>query len=100
MSIGRALSIINKPTNLEEEKKKKLDELEKKLDEVENMTLKKYIEYKESKDKEKLKKETKFKCSDERNEPFVIIIENVIEKFESLIKNDKEIRYRLDDSLN
>ena len=57
------------------------------------MTLKNYIEYRESVDKEKLKEEQKDKILDEID----IIIENKIKKLEKMIKEDDKIRYNYED---
>ena len=60
---------------------------------IEGMTLKKYIEYRESLDKEKLKEEKKDKIIDEID----IIIENKIKNLEKIIKEDDKISYNYED---
>ena len=55
------------------------------------MTLKKYIEYRESLDKKKFEEEKKYKNEED------IIIENNIKKLEKMIKNDEKIKYNLED---
>ena len=50
LSIDRAFSIMNRPKILEEEKKKRKNEIEKKIGELKSMTLEKYIKYKEKND--------------------------------------------------
>ena len=61
LSLSRAFSIINGPENLKTEKETKIEELEKKIGIIKNMTLKKYIEYRESLDKKNLKKKKRIK---------------------------------------
>ena len=61
LSISRAFSIINGPDKLKTEKETKIEELVKKIKIIKDMTLKKYIEYRESLDKKNLKKKKKIK---------------------------------------
>ena len=91
LSLSRAFSIINGPENLKTEKETKIEELEKKIGIIKNMTLKKYIEYRESLDKKKFEEEKKDKNEED------IIIENNIKKLEKMIKNDEKIKYNLQD---
>ena len=60
---------------------------------IEGMTLRKYIEYRESLDKEKLKEEKKDKIIDEINN----IIENKIKNLEKMIKEDDKINNNYED---
>ena len=53
LSISRAFTIINGPDKLKIEKEIKVEELEKKIKVIKDMTLKKYIDYRESLDKKK-----------------------------------------------
>ena len=53
LSISRAFSIINGQDKLKTEKEIKVEELEKKIKVIKDMTLKKYIDYRESLDKKK-----------------------------------------------
>ena len=85
LSLSRAFSIINGPENLKTEKETKIEELGKKIGIIKNMTLKKYIEYRESLDKKKFEEEKKDKNEED------IIIENNIKKLEKMIKNDEKI---------
>ena len=91
LSLSRAFSIINGPENLKTEKETKIEELGKKIGIIKNMTLKKYIEYRESLDKKKFEEEKKDKNEED------IIIENNIKKLEKMIKNDEKINYNLED---
>ena len=92
LSIGHALSIIEGPERLNNEKKKMSDKLTKKLEELKNMSLEKYIELKENEIKEQFKV-NKDNIIDEDE----ILIENKIKNIEKLCRADKKIRYGLED---
>ena len=55
------------------------------------MTLKKYIDFRESHDKKKFEERKMDKNEED------IIIENNIKKLEKMIKNDEKIKYNLED---
>ena len=50
MALGRALSIINAPANLEEEKNKKIGEIERKIDKISKMNMMDYLKYLDEKE--------------------------------------------------
>ena len=95
LSLGRAFSIINGPEQLINEKEVKIKELEKKVEMIENMSLKKYIEFKEGQETEKFQKKAEQQKIDDDEQD--IIIENKIKNLERLIESDKKLRFKIEE---
>ena len=92
MSFSRSLAIIEGPERLSNKKGKEVDEIKKKLDSLKNISLEKYIEFRENQLKKKLKEKKEVIENEEE-----IIIENRIKGIEKLRKSDKKIKCRLED---
>ena len=92
LSFSRALAIIEGPERLNNKKGEEVGEIKKKLELLKNMSLEKYIEFRENQLKEKLKEKKEVIENEEE-----IIIENRIKGIEKLRKAEHKLRYRLED---
>ena len=89
MSIGRALSIVEGPDRMNQEKNEKIEELNLKIDKINNMTLKEYIEHKNEKEREK----EQDNISDEEEDTMMDEIEKKINQLMEICKKNKAIKY-------
>lgn len=91
LSMGRALNIINAPKRLEEEKDKKLSDLEEEINNISNMSLTDYIRHLNLKENEKMKIEEEINDEESTLDE---AIEKIL-KLKFISAEDKKIKYDL-----